>query len=238
VTRATVAQLRHTLAEAAQIGPFFRLEILDDDAASGWRPVADAVAGLVASTAVQLATDDVRVAASILHQGLAARLWSAVLGCGLLAGVVPDLGSLVVTAKPPISLGVTDPAGWTVTGTQQLASLSLQIVDGQLTALRGALPARLADGLLRGNSASAMVGALSMVVRARPSHAEAAVALCRVLLSCADLAGAGVLADHGLGFRRRSCCLYYRVPGGGLCGDCCFATAPAGGMETPGRGRA
>ncbi len=26
----------------------------------------------------------------------------------------------------------------------------------------------------------------------------------------------------GSAFRRRSCCLYYRVPGGGLCGDCCF----------------
>ncbi|MFJ8196486.1 (2Fe-2S)-binding protein [Streptomyces sp. NPDC096152] len=27
-------------------------------------------------------------------------------------------------------------------------------------------------------------------------------------------------------FRRRSCCLYYRVPGGGVCGDCCFTRAP------------
>ena len=30
----------------------------------------------------------------------------------------------------------------------------------------------------------------------------------------------------GTGFRRRSCCLYYRVPGGGVCGDCCFLRPP------------
>jgi ferric iron reductase protein FhuF len=27
-------------------------------------------------------------------------------------------------------------------------------------------------------------------------------------------------------FRRQSCCLYYRLPGGGLCGDCCFQRPP------------
>ena len=29
-------------------------------------------------------------------------------------------------------------------------------------------------------------------------------------------------------FRRRSCCLLYRVPGAGLCGDCILAGRPAG----------
>ncbi|MFD2121439.1 (2Fe-2S)-binding protein [Streptomyces cirratus] len=28
----------------------------------------------------------------------------------------------------------------------------------------------------------------------------------------------------GVAFTRRSCCLYYRVPGGGLCGDCVLRT--------------
>ena len=34
------------------------------------------------------------------------------------------------------------------------------------------------------------------------------------------LSDTGTLGPDGEGFRRRSCCLYYRVPGGGLCGDC------------------
>ncbi|MGW4250864.1 (2Fe-2S)-binding protein, partial [Streptomyces californicus] len=33
-------------------------------------------------------------------------------------------------------------------------------------------------------------------------------------------------APHGPAFRRRSCCLYWRCPGGGLCGDCVFDSAP------------
>jgi hypothetical protein len=221
--------MRQALAEAAQVGPFFRLQVVDGRAGDGWVPVASAVAGLVESTASQLGTGEVRVAASIVHQNLAARLWSLVLGCGLLAGIVPDLGSLVVTEKPPIRLGVTSPRGWAVTGEEQLASRSLEVVNSQLAVLRAALPARLAYGLLRGNSAAAMVGALTVLARSRPSQERAAIALGRALLSSPDLAGAGVLAEHGLGFRRRSCCLYYRVPGGGLCGDCCFAAPVPGG---------
>jgi ferric iron reductase protein FhuF len=41
----------------------------------------------------------------------------------------------------------------------------------------------------------------------------------RGLLSTAPMSGTGSLSV-GWGFRRRSCCLYYRVPGGGICGDC------------------
>jgi iron complex transport system ATP-binding protein len=43
---------------------------------------------------------------------------------------------------------------------------------------------------------------------------------------CADerLSDAIVFSDAG--YRRTSCCLYYRVPGGGLCGDCVLTTQP------------
>ncbi|MGH3410268.1 MAG: (2Fe-2S)-binding protein [Streptosporangiaceae bacterium] len=34
------------------------------------------------------------------------------------------------------------------------------------------------------------------------------------------------MTGEGLGFRRHSCCLYYRLPGGGLCGDCALAAPP------------
>jgi FhuF-like iron-sulfur protein len=48
-----------------------------------------------------------------------------------------------------------------------------------------------------------------------------------------QFAGADRFAGAGLSFRRRSCCLYYRVPGGGLCGDCTLG-GPLGGDCTLG----
>ncbi|MGW5694872.1 (2Fe-2S)-binding protein, partial [Streptomyces asiaticus] len=50
------------------------------------------------------------------------------------------------------------------------------------------------------------------------------------------LRDAGTLGTAPLGYRRRTCCLYYRVPGGGLCGDCVLREAPGrgSGRGTPG----
>jgi|GEM_PF-1837329 hypothetical protein len=50
------------------------------------------------------------------------------------------------------------------------------------------------------------------------------------LLGTGRLRGTGQLTGTGLAFRRRSCCLYYRLPGGGLCGDCCLRRVPGGDM--------
>ncbi|MFD0350331.1 (2Fe-2S)-binding protein [Kitasatospora aburaviensis] len=45
------------------------------------------------------------------------------------------------------------------------------------------------------------------------------------MLERPPLAGTGTL--HAGGFRRSSCCLYYRVgPAAGVCGDCCFTRPP------------
>ena len=45
----------------------------------------------VRKAARSLHAPEIRVAASIAHQGLAARLWSVALGCAALSGRVPDL---------------------------------------------------------------------------------------------------------------------------------------------------
>ena len=71
-----------------------------------------------------------------------------------------------------------------------------------------------------------MTGALGELVRANPRLAWLARQLAGLLLSTLGLRGGGDLADAALTFRRRSCCLYYRVPGGGLCGDCCLDRPP------------
>ncbi|MFE9309080.1 (2Fe-2S)-binding protein [Streptomyces sp. NPDC006706] len=104
-------------------------------------------------------------------------------------------------------------------------------MHGHLEPLATALRARyrLAPGLLRGNAASALAAAARLLEsRARDSGRTAAGhharELAARLLAHPHLHGAGT--GTGTGFRRRSCCLYYRVPGGGLCGDCCFTRVP------------
>lgn len=223
--------MRSALLAAAEIGPYFRLELLERGLVPGWQPAREFFgAGLpdpMASTARRLGTDETRVAASILHLGFAARLWSPVLGCALLAGVVLDLTSLVVSMEPSTRLGLIDPAGWSADSTAELADLTTATVRAPLAGLASALPVALPGRLLRGNSASAMTGALGEFGRARPYLGQSAAALAAALLRTPGLAGTGQLTGSGLAFRRRSCCLYYRVPGGGLCGDCCLDRRPS-----------
>jgi hypothetical protein len=65
-----------------------------------------------------------------------------------------------------------------------------------------------------------MIGSLTVIAAARPALAEPARSIAGRLLATGMLRRAGQLTGGGLEFRRNSCCLYYRVPGGSLCGDC------------------
>jgi hypothetical protein len=197
-------------------------------AADGCR---DPLTRRVRTVADALRAPEPRIAASVAQQGLAARLWSVTLGCAALYGRVPDLAPPLLHWDPegsaPDDLWLArvrprpaDPA--TVADT---------VLHGHLRPLTAALHARyrVATGLLWGNAASALTGAarqLDQWARAdgRPDAAARARALTAELLSHPLLAGTGTLT--GTVFRRRSCCLYYRVPGGGVCGDCCFTRPP------------
>jgi ferric iron reductase protein FhuF len=236
------AQVTRALAAAAAIGPFFALGT--DAAGPGWRPAtAYYPDGFLAGAQARLTAAEPRVVASIAQQGYAARLWSPVLGSGLLAQVVPDLAGLQIRAPEAASpeavspeavsslaLALPGPTGWQAADPITLAELSYRaIVTGHLEPLALALDSEVAEGLLWGNAASAMIGALSMLVSAHPSLLEPATALAAALLALGRLAGTGDLGvtGEGLGFRRRSCCLYYRLPGGGLCGDCALPRRPS-----------
>jgi FhuF 2Fe-2S C-terminal domain len=219
--------VRDALAAAAGVGPFFRLEVTEAADAPGWLPVSAlrdrALASLTEATACQLGTDEPRVASSILHLALAARLWSPVLGCVLLRGVLPDLEPLTIAGALPGRFALQHLRGWSDWSPGAIADA----VRRPLAAIERSLPLDLPAGLRRGNSGSAMAGALRVLVGHDPRLADPAAELARSLLQTGDLRGTGRLADlAGLAFRRRSCCLYYRVPGGGLCGDCCFTTPP------------
>ncbi|MFI1722015.1 (2Fe-2S)-binding protein [Streptomyces sp. NPDC020489] len=172
-----------------------------------------------------------RVAASVAQQGLAARLWSIALGCAVLYGRMPDLDARLLRWDPdgsaPDDLWLTEVRP----RPGDAAHLAQVVLEGHLEPLAAALRTRyrIAPGLLRGNAASALTGAARQLESWARAHGRAdAVARTRALtadlLAHPLLAGTGTLT--GSAFRRRSCCLYYRVPGGGVCGDCCFPRPP------------
>ncbi|CAM5309970.1 hypothetical protein GCM10010261_35260 [Streptomyces pilosus] len=181
---------------------------------------------------------EARVAASVAHQGLAARLWSVTLGSAALCGTVPDLAPHLLHWDP--EAGAPDDL-WAAEARPlpgDAATLARLVLRGHLDPLAAALRSRhrLAPGLLRGNAASALAGAARELDRWGRRHGRTDVAdrvgrLARELLSDPSLAGAGTLT--GTAFRRRSCCLYYRVPGGGVCGDCCFVRPPRSSPRAP-----
>ncbi|MFF5532484.1 (2Fe-2S)-binding protein [Streptomyces cinerochromogenes] len=191
----------------------------------------DPVASRVATVAERLRTAEPRVAASLAHQGLAARLWSVALGCAVLYGRLPDLDPRLLhwdaRAAAPDDL-------W-LTGLRPLpgdaATLAAAVLHAHLEPLASTLHARygVAAGLLRGNAGSALAATARELGRWSRAHGRTDVAA-RTRALTAELFAHPLLnttgTRTGTAFRRRSCCLYYRVPGGGLCGDCCLTRPP------------
>ncbi|MFE9600119.1 (2Fe-2S)-binding protein [Streptomyces hokutonensis] len=183
----------------------------------------------VRAVAERLQAPELRIAASVAQQALAARLWSAALGCAALYGRIPDLDPRLLhwdagsAAPDDLWLAEVRPL--------PVDALADVVLHGHLEPLTAALVAhhRMSAGLLWGNAASALAGAARELdrwarARGRTEVSTRARALTAELLAHPLLAGTGTLT--GTAFRRRSCCLYYRVPGGGVCGDCCFTQPP------------
>ncbi|MFD9303977.1 (2Fe-2S)-binding protein [Streptomyces sp. NPDC060048] len=183
----------------------------------------------VRTVAGRLGTDQPRVAASTLHLGTASRLWSVALACTALTGRVPDLGPDRLWWHPassgPIDLWLPDirelPQDPVTALHHTVATQNLAPWADAVRRVSGVSP-----HTLRGNAASALIGA-HRVLLARlprsPHRAVPVVPVVRELLRRPPLADAGACGsrhDGTISFRRRSCCLYYRVPGAGTCGDC------------------
>ncbi|WP_409467998.1 (2Fe-2S)-binding protein [Streptomyces sp. HC307] len=185
----------------------------------------------IRKVAAALGAPELRIAASVAHLGLVARLWSTALGCAVLYGSVPDLDPRLLhwdaegSAPDDLWLAQVRPLPG------DAATVVDVVLHGHLEPLAAALRARhrLAAGLLWGNAGSALAGAVRELDRwaranGRTEAAARARALAGELFAHPRLTATGALT--GTAFRRRSCCLYYRVPGGGLCGDCCFTWPP------------
>ncbi|MEU7560724.1 (2Fe-2S)-binding protein [Streptomyces eurythermus] len=238
--------LDRDLAALRPLGGFFVLRTLPGPAgavdprglpalADGYAQVPpsgrDPVAARVAVVGERLRTAEPRVAASLAQQGLAARLWSAALGCAVLYGRLPDLDPRLlrwdVDAAAPDDLWLTEVRA--LPG--DAATLAATVLHAHLEPLTAVLRARygVAAGLLWGNAGSALAATARELGRWARAHGRTDVAA-RARALTGELFAHPLLdatgARTGASFRRRSCCLYYRVPGGGLCGDCCHTRPP------------
>ncbi|MEV0387556.1 ATP-binding cassette domain-containing protein [Nonomuraea sp. NPDC050643] len=237
--------LATAVADVGSLGGYFDLAPpgAGESGEGGWRPLSDLFAGSPAlaakidEVAERLGTSEARIAASILFQGLAARLWSPPFGVAVAHGLLLDLAPADLWWRPvpsgPLPLRTTRLSGRHVRDSERhvrdpgrsAAWLYQRVVTGQLEPLAESVAGlvKLAPGLLWGNAASALAGTVRAVARWRPDLAGTAAGLGRELLEIGRLRGTGVLAEPAPAqpfFVRRSCCLYYRLPGGGKCGDC------------------
>lgn len=212
------------LAETASYGSFFALTVGGD--AAGWHPVtqsyADGCVDLIDATARRYRTTDLRIGASLVHLGHATRLWSPVLACAIGHGVLPRLDDLQ-RADDGAQLRLPRPVGMPADSPD---ALYRAVVNEHMRPLAAGLRVKLAPALLAGNIASALVGAARALLTARPDLRRAITETTRSLLDTGVLAGSGVITGPRLGFRRRSCCLFYRLPDGSLCGDCVLHRTP------------
>jgi hypothetical protein len=233
------------LESAATLGPYFTWIVAPDN--GGWRPLTELEDGEVVAERVEVGRRSLRtsfgvpddrvpprVAASVVFLGLASRLLSPVLGAAVVGGAVPvaERGQLRWRAVPSGPWPIACPGADAVPVARLDDAAAGDLVNA--TAVRGiVMPLlavfgarfRLSAQVLRGNVASALAGAAGIIADSRPAHAERAGGIVERVLALAPLAGSGRLVRPDPTRSRRflvrnNCCLYYRIPGGGICGDC------------------
>lgn len=172
---------------------------------------------LVTDLAQRIGTDEARVAASTLFLGYAARMWSVAVGSVTVSErcISLDPEQLLWHSDGDFRLHIVRPEFGDDAATE--------VLGRQLEPLIGAWRDVVAPGLLWGNTAAALKGACRVVGDAAAPHVDAALDDIRLIGTYDRASG-----------RRRSCCLYYRTPGGGVCGDCPFPSPPRSpSKETP-----
>lgn len=220
--------------DTSAAGPFFALQ--EKTLSEPWRPLRDlfnapvleesvsAVSGFLermAGTTIQP-----RVAASTMSLALFARLVAPSLGASVLRRQVPrlslDSSYWIAAIGGPWPLALTDPDDQPDPD-RELREVVLplaEIISEQFS---------LSMRVLHGNAASGVFGSVRVLSAARPDLAARGWAVGRSLLTGAlDGTGSIIRTASGPEFVRSSCCLYYRIPGAGNCGDCILAHRPAG----------
>lgn len=245
------------LAGLTRLGPHFALvthpvgSVPDDR----WRPfedLLDTLDGRVAAVRAALATaggrspDEVelRVAVSMTQLALTGRLVCPALGTAVLTDGLLDLDPARLRWQPgpgtavalsvPAQLFPSLHAGRTDSLTEALADT---VLAGPVRRLVEACSRYgVSAQVLWGNVASVVHGAPGLIGAGAPELLAPAQALAAGLLELAPLRGTS-RGGPGPGFRRRSCCLVYRlVPveaergstgaPAGICGDCVLERLP------------
>jgi hypothetical protein len=192
-----------------------------------------AAAGGQAPDAVEL-----RVAASVTHLGLVARLVSPALAVAVTSGdlLEVDLGSTrwqrVLGGAFPLSVPLpadTDAGGHDARPERLACLLASRVLDGPVRDLvETTMPLSVSRHVLWGNVASAVNGAATMIATSQPVWGRRSQMIASLLLDQPPLRGTSV-ASPDRGFRRRSCCLIYRAApnaAGAVCGDCVLSRDP------------
>jgi iron complex transport system ATP-binding protein len=184
--------------------------------------------GVVERVRTRIGATERRVAVSTFFLGFAARLWSVGIGAVIGHRLLPDLGTRELSFGETgghVTLHIAHPTGWQ--GDDLEPMLADLVLDEHLTPLANALTrlGPISPKLLRGNAASALLGAANQYDRHRPaSSPDSARRLADRL--CVDQRLSGAIRFGDAGYRRASCCLYYRTRNSGLCGDCVFTRIP------------
>ncbi|OBH17395.1 ATP-binding cassette domain-containing protein [Mycolicibacter sinensis] len=220
-------QVVSALADLSTVSPYFAVSTgtLDGD----WRPVTRLysdqmmLARAVGNVGQRIGASDHRVAASTFFLGFAARLWSIGLGAlaehGLLLDLDPD-HLWYNESGGTVRLHLPEPMGWH--GDDLDTLLAETVLGRHLTPLAAALRrlGPISEKLLYGNAASAALGA------ARALATESGWGLARDVCEDERLSGAIRFNGAHTDYRRTTCCLFYRTPGGGLCVDCALDHKP------------
>ncbi|NUR59245.1 MAG: hypothetical protein HOV87_11325 [Catenulispora sp.] len=221
--------------QLAVLGPYFAAEFHDasQEPETSWRSLADLVgepaamqervagvrAFLAAGTRQPTEAVELRVAASVMHLGLVARVVSPLFALAVGHGWRGSVRSADLRWQP----GLASTFPLSIDESALARDGSDWITDGVIPELE-TVTAKFGVNrhILRGNAASALAGAVRTLSAARPELAGRAAGMFEAVLAGPYLAGTAGHRPDGT-FRRRSCCLIYRAAprhDGALCGDC------------------
>jgi iron complex transport system ATP-binding protein len=192
-----------------------------------------------------LTTEEVllRTAVSASQVGLVARLWSVALGSLGLHRIVPELtpARLLVadSHRNPSPMALADPASGRAVGDRDdveaaAAAITELVVHGGVAAVTEAcrVHGRTSPNVLVSNATSSLVASARVLGRKLPDQADYLDAVTRVLLDEPWLSAGGgyrpLESGEASEFQRTGCCLYYRLPGHGLCPDCVLVPTQRG----------
>ena len=237
----TEGSLAGRMAALGGLGPYFAVDLHPPGSpvCPPWQPFGELISapGALAArigevrarlaAAAGCAADDVefRVAASVAQLGLCARLLSPVLGAaaaGWALSVDAARTRWVPALGGPFRLSLSEPAAGDSTP-RDGTSACLSLLAGPVAQITRAVEAMaVSPQVLWGNVASAVSGAAVMIARTRPDLSAPAAAAAVTMLRDPALAGT-CRGSPGAAFRRRNCCLIYRLSPPGparYCGDC------------------